>query len=345
MASALAQGRRDSVTARTGPWPIKTREHVDLWLHGFALLSEDTSQIPLFAKGYRDAMIVTRNGAQLFTRLDSARVPLQRLLATSPRVTNAQFFALHFVDYVPMRTTIALMAAVKGDPRAAGERERVQQVALALNYFALPAEQRWAEQFGSALDDEGQRFYHGYWLQQQRERGRALSRGDSLWRANWYPKLAPFLRRAYPRGGEIIASTVVEGEGRTLTADPGAATTIVATLPPTVARTAELLYGIVHELVGGFAEAMVTENITPKQKAAGLGARLQTAAALHAGLLLLQRTIPEEAEGYALFYLRLLGQPTPAPGAAAKALAESLPIPAEILSSINSQLDLLLEGL
>src|SRR6478609_47904 len=24
-------------------WPVKTREHVDLWLHGYALLQEDTT--------------------------------------------------------------------------------------------------------------------------------------------------------------------------------------------------------------------------------------------------------------------------------------------------------------
>lgn len=38
-----------------GPrWPVKTREHVDLWLHGFALLTDDTAAVPLFDRGYRD---------------------------------------------------------------------------------------------------------------------------------------------------------------------------------------------------------------------------------------------------------------------------------------------------
>ena len=39
-------------------WPVKTREHVDLWLHGFALLSNDSSAVPLFRRGYRDDLTV-----------------------------------------------------------------------------------------------------------------------------------------------------------------------------------------------------------------------------------------------------------------------------------------------
>ena len=34
-------------------WPVKTREHVDLWLHGYALLTADTARIPFFRRGYR----------------------------------------------------------------------------------------------------------------------------------------------------------------------------------------------------------------------------------------------------------------------------------------------------
>ena len=44
-------------------WPIKTREHVDLWLHGFAMLSVDTTKVPYFRRGYRDELTVQKNGA------------------------------------------------------------------------------------------------------------------------------------------------------------------------------------------------------------------------------------------------------------------------------------------
>ena len=42
-------------------WPIKTREHVDLWLHGFAMLQEETTSVPFFKRGYSTDMIVLKN--------------------------------------------------------------------------------------------------------------------------------------------------------------------------------------------------------------------------------------------------------------------------------------------
>ncbi len=35
-------------------WTVETREHVDLWLHAFALLRPDSSLVPTFALGYAD---------------------------------------------------------------------------------------------------------------------------------------------------------------------------------------------------------------------------------------------------------------------------------------------------
>ncbi len=340
-----AQRRGDAEAARQGPWPIKTREHVDLWLHGFALITSDTSSIPLFRRGYRDSLVVLRNQSQLVTRLDSFSRSLQRGMSSPQRLLNAQFYALHFSAYAPLRASIALMTAVNGESRAAPDKERAQLVALASNYFAFPAEREWAERFTTGLDDESARFHHTNWLQTQRERSPALAKADSLWRTEWFPKLSPFLRGMQLRTGEIIASVVVEGEGRTVTVDASVGTSTVVTLPATPEQASELLYGIVHEVVGGFAEAAVTENITPRQKAAGLGDRLQTAAALHAGLLLLAETIPAEVEGYAAFYLRVLGKPAALRISAGKALHDALPLNSDILETMKSRLELLLRGL
>src|ERR1700730_8109079 len=49
-------------------WPIKTREHVDLWLHGYALLQEDTTFVPFFKRGYSTNMIVLKNKANVVTQ-------------------------------------------------------------------------------------------------------------------------------------------------------------------------------------------------------------------------------------------------------------------------------------
>lgn len=344
LASLGAQVRPVAPVRPNGPWAIKTREHVDLWLHGFALVSADTSVVPLFRRGYRDSLVVVRNMAQRSTRLDTAMVMLQKTLAASPELVNAQFYALHFTNFGTLRVSVQLLAQAKGDVRSVRDRDQARMVALAANYFGSAPAREFGEQLSVALESESQRFFHENWLQVQRMRAPVIARADSLWRTAWFPKLAGFLRATGQRNGEIIVSPLVEGEGRTMTADPTTGVSMVVTLPPSVDRTTEVLYGIVHEAVGTFAATAISDNITPRQKSAGVADRLQTPVALRAGLLLLQRVLPREAEGYARFYLRVIGKPVPAGGAVA-ALEAAMPLNPDILESMGKQLDLHLGGL
>jgi hypothetical protein len=342
---AAGQARSTAGVPRAaGPWPIKTREHVDLWLHGYALLSEDTAVVPLFRRGYRDSLIVVRNVAQQSSRLDTARVALQRILAVTPRLLSGQFYPLHFTNFGTLRVSLQLLTRVKGDVRAVSDRDQAQLVALAANYFNTAPEREFAEELSVGLESESQRFHHADWLQTQRARSGVLARVDSLWRTEWFARLAPFLRGTQQRTGEIILSPVVEGEGRTITIDPANGPSMVVTLPGNVERSQEALYGIVHEAVGAFAAAAVNENITPRQRSAGAADRLQTSAALRAGALLLSRAIPAEVEGYAQFYLRVTGHTAP-PGRALAELERLFPLNPDILDTMKTQLDLLLGGL
>jgi hypothetical protein len=43
---------------------VKTREHIDLWLHGYALVQDDTAQVPFFERGYRDRLTVAKKTAR-----------------------------------------------------------------------------------------------------------------------------------------------------------------------------------------------------------------------------------------------------------------------------------------
>ncbi|MES3034669.1 MAG: hypothetical protein V4813_11795 [Gemmatimonadota bacterium] len=341
-----AQDRGAATAVRpNGPWPIKVREHVDLWLHGYGLVTADTTQLPLFRRGYRDSMIVVRNVARIESRLDTSLTALQQALTATPALVNGQFYALHFSNYGTLRVSLQQLTQSKGEVRAIRDRDQQQLVALAANYFGTAPMREFAEQLSVGLESESQRFFHANWLEVQRTRAPVLARADSLWRTAWFPKLAGFLRGSGQRNGEIIVSAVVEGEGRTITTSPTSGPSMVVTLPPSLDRTAEVLYGIVHEAVGTFAAASVTENITPRQKSAGMADRMQTAAAVRAGALLLQRTLPGEVEGYARFYLRVMGRTVPASGSALLALETALPLPQDILETMNKQLDLYLGGL
>ncbi|HET7623341.1 MAG TPA: hypothetical protein VFK39_15650, partial [Gemmatimonadaceae bacterium] len=51
-------------------WPIKTRYQVDLWLHGYAMVQQDTTLVPYFERGYRDRIMAAKNKANVYTDLD-----------------------------------------------------------------------------------------------------------------------------------------------------------------------------------------------------------------------------------------------------------------------------------
>src|SRR5690349_14336419 len=52
-------------------WPVSTREHVDLWLHGYALLTGDTARVPFFKRGYRQTMRQVKSSRGAYTQLDA----------------------------------------------------------------------------------------------------------------------------------------------------------------------------------------------------------------------------------------------------------------------------------
>ena len=49
----------------TGQWTVDSREHVDLWLHSFALLESDSNRVPYFRRGYRDSVLAARKRASV----------------------------------------------------------------------------------------------------------------------------------------------------------------------------------------------------------------------------------------------------------------------------------------
>ena len=350
VASPLAAQQRpvqpDAIATPSGPWLIKTREHVDLWLHGFALLSpEDTNAVPLFRAGYADSMIVLRNRAGAFTALDSARTELQAGLRRMPQLVTAQFFALHFGIWDELRQVLTITTEAKGNPQRARDRSTQGAIMLGANYFATPEALAWASRYVTALQDESQRVHRQAWLVGQRERGPVLARVDSLWRARWFPAVRPFLRGTQQRFGEILLSPVLEGEGRTIVLDPNKGPTIVVGYPDTPAAATDVLYALAHEATASLAARAITENITPRQASQGLGDRLQSPAAIRGGLLLLQKALPAEAEGYARFYLRLMRKPVPPTGGAVAALIAATPLPPEIVEQMTSILSTYYEGI
>ncbi len=327
------------------PWTVRTREHVDLWLHGFALVVDDTARVPIFRRGYREAMRARRARANVFTQLDAERDRLRQRLAANPGLAlNAQFVALQFPTWEALRAAADAFVQAGGDPR----RARDEQAAAAIQYlagvFPAAADREWLRLFAGALQDERDRFYHQEWLAVQRDRAAALAAADSAWQRGARPRLQRFLSGTQQTGGELLLSPVIGGEGRTQHGGSRSNVVVVA-FPARAADAAEASYVAAHEVVGSVVGSVVADNTSPADQRAGLADRYVSVGQVRAGYLLLQRSAPDLAPGYARFYLREAGVAAPAAGGEGAALAAAFPLPANILEAITRQLEVVLGGI
>ena len=289
-------------------WPVKTREHVDLWLHGFALLQEDTTFVPFFKRGYTTNMMVLKNRANVVTQLDANRDRLRARLVVNPQLINAQFVPLSFSNWADLSQAADLLVRAQGDPRQAGSQEQANAIAFLAAYFPTGADREWLRLFVQSLNDESTRFYHSYWTQQQRERSNVLELVDTQWQGTYRPRMQKFLNNTQQSQGEILLSLPLDGEGRSLT-NGKQTNTFTVTFPDRPNDAVQAIYVIAHEAVSALAAVAVTDNITPEQRRSGLGERYQSAAAVRAGALLLQRTAPEILDGYMRYYLASVNRP------------------------------------
>ena len=334
-------GQTATVSAST-VWPIKTREHVDLWLHGFAMVQPDSSRVPLFRRGYRDQLVVARNSGGVRTLLDTNRDALARRFVANPALTGAQFLTLYAESWEDMRQAAQLFLQANGDPNRATTREAAAIIATFAQSFPSAADRDWLQLFLQSLEDERTKFYHDYWVREQQRRAGVLTAVDTLWQGRYRARLQRFLNNTQQANGDFILSLPLDGEGRTVSG--GKQQNIVTvTFPATVAEAPEAIYTFAHEAAGTLATTTVNDNTSPADKRTGVAERMQSAAAVRGGLLLLERTAPELADGYARYYLRSAGVTAGANPAAT--LASAFPLPDNIRDAIGRQLDVVLGGI
>lgn len=331
------------VTNTTAPWPVKTREHLDLWLHGFAMLQQDTTRIPLFRRGYRDAMVVEKNRRGVTTLLDQNRDKLAPRFAANRNLVGAQFVALYFGSWDELQRAIALFLQANGDPGRARDPQQQAVISFLAGSFNTPADRQWLDLFAQSLADEYTKFYHEYWLTEQRNRGPVLAAVDSTWQTVYRPKLQTYLARTQQQTGDFILSLPLDGEGRTVSG--GKRDNVVAlAFPDTRAQAVEAVYVFTHEVLGALAAQAISDNITPAERREGLADKMASAAAVRGGAMLLQRVAPELADGYARYYLRAAGLAASS-GDAQAALANAFPLDARVRDAISRQLESVLGGI
>jgi len=332
----------DQTTQPGVVWGIKTREHVDLWLHGFALLQEDTTFVPFFRRGYGTDMTVLKNRANVVTQLDANRDRLRQRLAVNPQLINAQFVPLSFSSWNELTQVVDLFVRANGDPRAASSQQQAGAIAFLAAYFQTGADRDWLRLFVQSLNDESTKFYHSYWLQQQRERANVLELVDTLWQRTYRPRMQRFLNNTQQANGTILLSLPLDGEGRSLT-NGKQSNTITVTFPDRPSDAMDAIYVIAHEAVGALANTAVTDNITPEQRRTGLGERYQSSAAVRAGAMLIQRVAPDALDGYMRYYMRSVNRPVGSN--LTNTFASTFSIPDTIRDALSRQLDVVLGGI
>lgn len=341
-AGAQITSRRDTLPSRAEAWPLKTREHVDLWLHAFALLSDDSSQVPLFRRNYRDPVTVEKNRRGIMTDFDASAESLRSELRKSRSLPGAQFAALAFQNDAEMDRAFDAFIAAKGDPRRVSNKQSAQMVAYLAQYFQSTDDQEWARRLMNSLKSERTRFHHEFWVEEQRRRAGALAATDSLWQKVLRPSIDRFLSGTKQNSGEVLLALPLEGEGRTMSF--GARQNVIAVgFPDSVAAAPEAMYALAHELVGAVVIPTIDDNLSPAQKRAGEGDRLSSIGLVRGGLMLMQKAQPQWASGYARFYLRVArvsyaGDPV-------AALERAFPLNADLAGTIRRQIDAAFGGI
>jgi hypothetical protein len=297
------------------PWPVKTRYVVDLWLHGLAMLSTDTSRTPPFRRDYRDEMIVAKNSRNILTQLDQNAEMLRHGLRVNPRLMDGARLALREASWEEMGNEIAAFLT-SGTDSASGKKrpsvlttwkraprtstETTDMMAALGAIYRTDADREWLKVFALSLTDEHSKFYEQYWRERQRALRPSLAAVDTEFSQRYLKQFRSYLRGAQLPTGEIVLSLPLGADGRSIFQGQHS---IAVGFPSTPDSSLDAVYEFAHEVVGPVAEQAVRERIAPAEFRAGVGAQLESPAKVRGGAMLLERAIPQLVAGYERHYL------------------------------------------
>jgi hypothetical protein len=324
-------------------WPIKTRYQLDLWLHGYAMVQQDTTLVPYFERGYRDRIMAAKNRGNVYTDLDRYASQLRAQMASSKTIVGGQFLPLYFDSWDEMRAALDTFLVAKGNVESTQNPVSQRIIAVVGASYPTAADRQWLQTFVTALDDESQRFYQSYWNQQQRERSGVTLALDSLWSKVYLPKFRGYLNNTRQNEGEMFISLPLDGEGRTITGGPHS-NSVAVTFPEKESDALDAIYVFTHEVVGALAGQVIADNTTPQEQRSGVAAGYASPAAVRGGVIVLKRIAPELVTGYEQYYLRSANVSF-TPGSEEATLARVFPLPQNILYGMTRQLEIVFGGI
>ena len=325
-------------------WPVRTAEHVDLWLHAFALISEDTTRVRLYRNGYRDSLVVVKNQRNVLTSLDANHATLAKRLPLTGGYLPAQFLPFEFANWDAMKYAIERFLQFAGDPRRAPDRETQARVALIASMFPTAADREWLRLFLAGVVDEQERFFSTEHSRLIRTRAPVITSVDSLWQQIYRPKFERFLNNTSQRQGDVLLSLPIGGEGRTA-AGPNRQTMVAVPFPARSADAVQVVYVLAHEITGSLVGTVVADNTTPAEQRAGIADRYVSMGQVQAGAMLLAAIAPELRDGsmrYSVEQANIRRSGT----AADSALFDSgFALPPAMREALQRQIDIILSGI
>src|SRR5262249_15552848 len=115
-------------TQPTPGWRLATMEHVDLWLHGYAMLTSDTGHVPFFDRGYKREITALKRQKNIYTNLDANQSTLSQRFAANPALANGQFLAMYFTSFQEIVNATDAFFRAQGDPRATRDPQLAQRI-------------------------------------------------------------------------------------------------------------------------------------------------------------------------------------------------------------------------
>lgn len=334
---------QQTTAAQQRGWHVSTAEQIDLWLHGFALLTSDTGRVPFFARGYKQQIQAIKRQKNVYSLLDANQPELSARFATNPELANAQFLAMYFTTFPEIVSATDYFIRSGGNPRAAADPRIQQEIALLAANFRTDADRKWLRLFVQSLDDESKKFYHDYWTSEQQARGAALAQVVQQWNNTYSAKLSRFLNNTQQASGDIMLSLPLGGEGRTVN-NGKQSNTVAVEFPKTAADAPDALFAFIHEAVATIVDGVIRDNTTPAEQRSGVTGGYVGNGAVRGGALLLQRIAPDLVPGYMRYYLSTAGLAGIA-GDPATTFANTFPLPQAILDGISRQIEVVLGGI
>ncbi|MCC6430226.1 MAG: hypothetical protein IT354_04905 [Gemmatimonadaceae bacterium] len=343
-----AERARDeiAVEAASAPqlvrWPVKTAAHVDVWLHAFALVTNDTTLVPLFKRGYRDSLTVIKNRLGLYTSLDSNRVWLTKGIVISPRYQEAQLLALDVNNWGTLRAFSARFAQLDGDLSRADDAIAFRLRAYE-TVFPAAEDRAWFRRFWDGVNDEHVQFYIAEHSRTVRARAAVITAVDALWQQVYRTKFDRVLRATNMQSGDLVVSLPLGGSGRM--GGSRERPMVVVPLPDRVADAPQAIYVFAHEIAGIVASSVVVDFTSQAERRSGVADGYVTSGRVLAGALLLERVAPELLDGYRRYYLQHSGAPVDTSMASAPAFAARFPLPDKMRNALGQQFDAVLGGI